>query len=90
MKRIEAIQMIGKILTFGIDGFPLDKKQKYKTISLSDIILSELEEAGMLPPPTNTDVVTSRLVYCYYPEVSADDTYQLDKMNSQLWEPEDE
>jgi hypothetical protein len=50
MKRSEAIQIIGKILTFGKDGFPLDKKQKYKQMSLADIILTELEEAGILPP----------------------------------------
>ena len=56
----------------------------------AEAVLKLVEKLGMLPPPTNTDVVTSRLVYCYYPEVSADDTYQLDKTNSQLWELEDE
>jgi hypothetical protein len=53
MKRSEAIQIIGKVLTFGKGGFPLDKKQKYEQMSLADIILTELEEAGMLPPDTN-------------------------------------
>ena len=46
--------------------------------------------AGMLPPPTKTDTVTSYLVYCYYPEVIGNATDQLDIANSQLWEPEDE
>lgn len=50
MKRSEAIQIIGKVLTFGKDGFPPDKKQKYQQMSLADIILTELEEAGLTPP----------------------------------------
>lgn len=50
MKRTEAVKLIGKVLTFGKDGFPPDKKQKYSQMSLADIILTELEEVGMLPP----------------------------------------
>jgi hypothetical protein len=48
MERSEVIQIIGKVLTFGKDGFPPEKKLKYQNLSLADIILSELEEAGII------------------------------------------
>jgi hypothetical protein len=50
MKRKEAIELIGKILVFGIQGN--EKVDRYKGMSLADIILTELEEVGMLPPDT--------------------------------------
>jgi hypothetical protein len=52
MKRSEAIQAIGKVLTYGANGFPPDKRHAYKKKSLADIILTELESLGMLPPDT--------------------------------------
>ena len=50
MKRSEAIEAIGKVLTYGGDGFPADKKHAYEKKSLADIILTELESLGMTPP----------------------------------------
>lgn len=50
MKRSEMQALIGLILVFGKEGLPLDKREKYKDHTLADIILSEMEEEGMLPP----------------------------------------
>ena len=82
MKRSEAVEEIRKILA--MNGKDNGEGE------LEEAILHHLENLGMLPPPTETDVVTKYLVYCYYPKVSGDDTYQIDVVNSQLWEPEDD
>lgn len=50
MKRSEAIKLIGQVLVFGLPGMPNEKVDKYRELSLADIILTELEDAGMLPP----------------------------------------
>jgi len=52
MKRSEALKVIGSILVFGREGMPSDKYSNYASHSLSDIILTELEELGMKPPDT--------------------------------------
>jgi hypothetical protein len=50
MKRSEAIEAIGKVLTYGKNGFPPEKRHAYGKKSLADMILTELESLGMLPP----------------------------------------
>lgn len=46
-------------------------------------VLDLLESIGMLPPPTDIDVVTNNLLYCYYYENGRDS-------QDNLWEPEDD
>ena len=50
MKRSEAIEAIGKVLTYGKNGFPPEKRHAYGKKSLADMILTELESLGMTPP----------------------------------------
>lgn len=50
MKRKDAVELIGKILVFGLPGLTKEAQVKYKDSSLAEIILSELELAGMEPP----------------------------------------
>ena len=50
MKRSDMQGLIGVILVLGLEGLPIDKREKYKDQSLASIILSEMEEQGMLPP----------------------------------------
>ena len=69
-------------------------------LEMAEIILQVQEEAGMLPPPDNTDVIHGSLVYCYYIDKTysdcdrvvevGDSCGKLDCSNSKLWEPEDE
>ena len=55
-------------------------------------ILEAIEKAGMLPPPKDTDVINSRLVYVYYDEdntnIVATDDCKLDFNASKLWDEE--
>lgn len=94
MKRSEMLEkmVFSMELHAGNDPAWLDSLPGLKAGALdyANKILRDLEEAGMLPPPTKTDAVTSYLVYCYYPEVTGNATDQLDITNSQLWEPEDD
>jgi len=50
MKRSDAIKLIGKFLVFGPSGFSKKKQEQFKNMSLGEMILTELEKAGMLPP----------------------------------------
>ena len=74
----------------GLERGETDKWASFTANELLDMI----EGFGMLPPPTETDVVTDYLVYCYYPKVEeyidSNGFEKLDTANSQLWEPEDE
>lgn len=54
MKRSKAVELIGKLLMFGVYGLDKDKQLAYKDKSLGDIILTELEAEGMLPPSVAT------------------------------------
>lgn len=88
MKRSDMVSKIASvILNFNEPNSYVDRK---KALEIAEVILQVQEENGMLPPPKKTDVVTSYLVYCYYPEVIGDATDQLDRVNSQLWGLEDE
>lgn len=70
-----------------------------KAMEMAETILQVQEEAGMLPPPDNTDVIHSNLVYCYYIDktygdrervIEVENSYgKLDYSRSKLWEPED-
>jgi hypothetical protein len=51
MKRSEAIEVIGKVLTYGKSGFPPEKRHAYEKKSLADTILTELESLGMFYCP---------------------------------------
>ena len=86
MKRSEAIRHIINVLRLTGNHYCDNGRDETD----ANRILERLEDIGMLPPPTETDVVTDYLVYCYYPKVSGDDTDQIDVVNSQLWKPEDE
>lgn len=92
MKRSEAVEEIRKILAMN------GKDNGYG--ELEEAILHHLESLGMLPPPDNTDVIHSSLVYCYYIDKTYEDRERvievkdswgdLDYKRSKLWEPEDE
>ncbi len=84
MKRSEMLKMIEDFMEQNNEDHILTKQDA------AEMFLNFVESKGMLPPPTETDVVTDYLVYCYYPKVSEDDTDQIDIANSQLWEPEDD
>lgn len=84
MKRSEMVINIAIEL---MSNFPELKKEERRKIA--DEILQCIEINGMLPPPKTVDVVTNFLVYCYYPQVIGDDTDHINRVNSQLWEPED-
>ena len=88
MKRSEMLSKIASVIINYNEAHCIVNRDK--AMEMAETILQVQEEASMLPPPTETDVVTKYLVYCYYPKVSGDDTYQIDVVNSQLWEPEDD
>ena len=56
-------------------------------------MLEVFEKLGMLPPPKQIECVTDHLMHCYYKKVDekkVNGMWELDRDNSQLWEPEDE
>ena len=77
MKRSDAIKTVGKVLAFGVEGFSKSDQEKYKDMSLADIILTELEEAGMLPPRGELDASQMFIL-------------NTNMKVPHLWEPEDE
>ena len=94
MKRSE---MVDKLQSFVFDATDCAYRITEEEASL---LLQFIEKAGMLPPPDNTDVINSNLVYCYYIDKTyeghervfeIEDSYgKLDYSRSKLWEPEDE
>lgn len=83
MKRSEMLKSIQKYL---------DHQEFYGYSATADYVLDLVEEAGMLPPPKDTDVINSRLIYVYYDEdttnIIANDDYKLDIKASKLWDEE--
>lgn len=63
MKRSDAIKIIGRVLVFGPQGLDKDKQKKYEDKSLADIVLCELEEAGMKPPFVSLDSMKNGYVW---------------------------
>ena len=92
MKRSEVIQELERSLKFiGLDCDPMVTNLGYDNrVLIVSQLLKQLEELGMLPPPTKTDVVTDCLVYCYYPKTEGKINDILDIENSTLWETEDD
>jgi hypothetical protein len=68
MKRSEAIQAIGKILTYGKSGFPPEKRHAYEKKSLADMVLTELESLGMFYCPKPKDGGNLRVPRGWEPE----------------------
>jgi hypothetical protein len=96
MKRSE---MLGKIAAVIINyNEPHRYTDRDTAIEIARTILAVQEEAGMLPPPDNTDVATGRILYCYYNDYDDDSEGRLveledgdgevDYKRSQLWEKE--
>jgi hypothetical protein len=95
MKRSAAIERIYDLLN--CDGV-LEHSMPFEPVKLTEDhvrqiakwIVEEVESIGMLPPPLKTDVVTSKIVYCYYPEDSMAEkgNSELDTKNSYLWDKE--
>lgn len=79
MKRSEMVQNIKQVLS-----------QERSSMLGAEKILILIEEAGMLPPPKETDVINSRLMYVYYNEdsIEANDDSKLDRQASKLWDKE--
>lgn len=68
MKRSEAVGVIGRVLMFGPEGLTKDKQEKYKDMNLSEIILEELLDAGLLPPGINYNGDGESFDYVWEPE----------------------
>lgn len=96
MKRSEAIKHIINVLRLTGNHYCDNGRDKTD----ANRILERLEDIGMLPPPDNTDVIHSNLVYCYYIDktygdrervIEVENSYgKLDYSRSKLWEPEDD
>jgi hypothetical protein len=55
-----------------------------------EIMLHEIEMAGMLPPPDKAEAVTDLIVYAYYGErVESDGSLDGLVIRNKLWEPEE-
>jgi hypothetical protein len=87
MKRSEAINHIVNVLRLTGNHYCDDGRDEQD----AERILKRLELIGMLPPPKQTDPVTSYLIYCYYDKVEEKEEggqWILDRDNSQLWDDE--
>lgn len=83
------------ILNFNEPNSYVDRN---KALEIAEVILQVQEDNGMLPPPDETNVATSSIVYCYYKvktygeceRLVENEDGELDYKMSKLWEPEDE
>lgn len=92
MKRSEALKVIGKLLMFGLEGMPREKIESYKNTAFADIILTELELLGMIPPAITVEQITHPVSvssvnkYDKVINFEVGTSYELSRVNE--WEPE--
>lgn len=80
MKRSELLKVLDEYLT----------EDRYSNFGIAEYVLKIVEQAGMLPPPKQVDIINDRLFYAYYPEGSisekSEDANKIDI--KELWEKE--